>query len=58
MGEAGKEVGIDVPRVVRLVGTKGEEGKKILSESGLAIIAADGVTDSAEKIVAATRGDV
>ena len=56
--EAVKEVGIDVPMVVRLVGTKVEEGKKILSESGLAIIAADGLTDSAEKIVAATRGDV
>lgn len=56
--EAVREVGIDVPMVVRLEGTKVEEGKKILSESGLAIIAADGLTDSAEKIVAATRGAV
>jgi succinyl-CoA synthetase beta subunit len=52
--EAVKEVGIQVPLVVRLEGTKIEEGKKLLSDSGLSIIAADGLTDAAEKIVAAT----
>ena len=35
-------------------GTKIEEGKKLLSDSDLSIIAADGLTDAAEKIVAAT----
>ena len=50
-----REVGIKVPLVVRLEGTLVEEGKKILAESGLAVIPADGLTDSAKKIVAATR---
>jgi succinyl-CoA synthetase beta subunit len=50
-----REVGIKVPLVVRLEGTLVEEGKKILAESGLAVIPADGLTDSARKIVAATR---
>ena len=53
--EAVKEVGMKVPLVVRLEGTKVDEGKQILRESGLALIAADGLADSAEKIVAATR---
>ena len=53
--EAVKEVGIKVPLVVRLEGTKVEEGKQILRESGLSLIAAEGLTDSADKIVAATR---
>jgi succinyl-CoA synthetase beta subunit len=53
--EAVKEVGIEVPLVVRLEGTKVEEGGQILSESGLDLIAADGLIDAAEKIVAATR---
>ena len=52
--EAVKEVGIKVPLVVRLEGTKIEEGKKILSESGLDIITADGLTDAAQKVVLAT----
>ena len=50
-----KEVGIEVPLVVRLAGTKVEEGKKILANSDLDIITADGLTDAAEKIVLATR---
>ena len=37
-------------------GTNVELGKKILNESGLAIIAADGLTDAAEKIVKAVKG--
>ena len=50
--EASKEVGFDVPLVVRLEGTEVEEGKKILKESGLAIISADDLTDAAKKVVA------
>lgn len=50
-----KEVGFHVPLVVRLEGTNVAEGKKILSESGLKIIAADGLTDAAKKVVAAAK---
>ncbi|RDE09610.1 ADP-forming succinate--CoA ligase subunit beta [Pelagibacterium lacus] len=48
-----KEVGLEVPLVVRLEGTNVELGKKILNESGLAITAADDLDDAAQKIVAA-----
>ena len=48
-----KDVGLEVPLVVRLEGTKVEEGKKLLAESGLAITPADDLEDAAEKIVAA-----
>ena len=50
-----KEVGFHVPLVVRLEGTNVAEGKKILSESGLQIIAAEGLTDAAMKVVAASK---
>ena len=52
---AAREVGIQVPLVVRLEGTNVEKGKAILSESGLAIISADDLNDAAEKAVAALR---
>jgi succinyl-CoA synthetase beta subunit len=48
-----KEVGLQVPLVVRLEGTNVDLGKKILNESGLAITAADDLDDAAQKIVAA-----
>lgn len=48
-----KTVGFNVPLVVRLEGTRVEEGRKILAESGVDIIAADGLTDAAQKVVAA-----
>ncbi|MCB9954394.1 MAG: ADP-forming succinate--CoA ligase subunit beta [Parvularculaceae bacterium] len=48
-----KEVGLKVPLVVRLEGTNVELGKKILSESGLAITPADDLEDAAQKIVKA-----
>ncbi|MEQ8847543.1 ADP-forming succinate--CoA ligase subunit beta [Botrimarina sp.] len=48
-----KEVGFNVPLVVRLEGTEVEEGRKILAESGVDIITADGLTDAAKKVVAA-----
>ncbi len=51
-----KEVGLEVPLVVRLEGTNVELGKKILNESDVAVIAADDLGDAAEKIVKAVRG--
>ena len=50
-----REVSLQVPLVVRLEGTNVDLGKKILSESGLAIIAADNLADAAEKIVTAVK---
>ncbi len=50
---AAKEVHLNVPLVVRLAGTNFELGKKILANSGLAIIAADDLADAAQKIVKA-----
>ncbi|NNK78996.1 MAG: ADP-forming succinate--CoA ligase subunit beta [Litoreibacter sp.] len=51
-----KEVGLKVPLVVRLEGTNVEEGKRIINESGLDVIAADDLKDGAEKIVKAVKG--
>lgn len=51
--EASKQIGITIPLVVRLEGTEVEEGKKMLAESGLAMITADDLTDAAKKVVAA-----
>ncbi len=48
-----KEVGFNVPLVVRLEGTEVEEGRKILAESDVDIITADGLTDAAKKVVEA-----
>jgi succinyl-CoA synthetase beta subunit len=45
-----KEVGLKVPLVVRLEGTNVDLGKKILNESGLAVVAADNLADAAKKI--------
>jgi succinyl-CoA synthetase beta subunit len=52
---ASKAVGFKVPLVVRLEGTEVEEGKKILRESGVKLITADGLTDAAKKVVAAAN---
>ena len=51
-----KEVGLKVPLVVRLEGTNVDLGKKIINESGLNVIAANDLSDGAEKIVKAVRG--
>ena len=51
-----KEVGLQVPLVVRLEGTNVELGKKIISESRLNVIPADDLDDAAQKIVKAVRG--
>ncbi|USK61198.1 ADP-forming succinate--CoA ligase subunit beta [Peribacillus asahii] len=48
---AAKELGLDVPLVVRLEGTNVELGKQILRESGLNITAAESMADGAQKIV-------
>jgi succinyl-CoA synthetase beta subunit len=50
------EIDFRVPLVVRLEGTNVEAGRKLLAESGRKIITADGLTDAAQKIVAATKG--
>ncbi len=54
--EAAKQVGVKVPLVVRLEGTNVALGKKILAESGVDIVSADGMADAAEKIVKAVQG--
>ena len=51
-----KQVGLQVPLVVRLEGTNVEEGKKILNQSDVDVIAADDLGDAAEKIVKAVKG--
>lgn len=51
-----KEVGLQVPLVVRLEGTNVDEGKAIINGSGLNVIAADNLSDGAEKIVKAVKG--
>jgi succinyl-CoA synthetase beta subunit len=52
-----KEVGLQVPLVVRLEGTNVEQGKKIISESKLNVLSADDLDDAAQKIVKAVRGN-
>jgi len=52
-----QEVGVNVPVVARLEGTKVEEGKAALANSGLAITPAEDLADAAQKVVQAVRGD-
>ncbi|GGZ13126.1 MULTISPECIES: ADP-forming succinate--CoA ligase subunit beta [Shewanella] len=51
-----KDVGVNVPVVVRLEGTNAELGAKVLAESGLDIIAAKSLTDAAQQVVKAVEG--
>jgi len=53
--EAAKQVGLNLPLVVRLEGTNVDLGKKILNESGLNIIAAGSMADGAQKIVSLVK---
>jgi len=53
--EAAKNLGVSVPIVARLEGTNVEEGKRVLRESDIGIISADGMIDAAEKVVAAAK---
>jgi succinyl-CoA synthetase beta subunit len=46
-----KQVHVEVPVVVRLEGTNVEKGRELLAQSGLAIVAATGLTDAASKVV-------
>ena len=54
--KAVKEVGVDVPVVVRLEGTNVDKGRTLLTDSGLDIISVTGLTDAAQKVVAAAQG--
>ena len=54
---AAREVHLKVPLIVRLEGTNVDLGKKILAQSGLAIIAASDMADAAQKVVAAAKGE-
>ena len=47
-----RDVGVRVPVVVRIEGTNAEQGRELLAQSGLAIIAAADLTDAAKKVVA------
>lgn len=51
-----EEVGVKVPVVVRLEGNNADVGRKVLKDSGLNIIAAESLTDAAEKVVEAAGG--
>jgi succinyl-CoA synthetase beta subunit len=50
--EAAKNLGIEVPVVVRLEGTNVEEGQRVIRESGMNFTVANGMKDAAEKVVA------
>ncbi len=50
-----KNLGVSIPIVARLEGTNVEEGRRVLAESGIGIITAEGMTDAAEKAVAAAN---
>jgi len=55
--QAVKEVGLKVPLVVRLEGTRVKEGQKLINDSDLDVISADDLDDAAQKIVAAVRAN-
>ena len=52
---AAKNLGVSIPIVARLEGTNVEEGKRVLRESDIGIISADGMHDAAEKVVSAAN---
>jgi succinyl-CoA synthetase beta subunit len=54
---AAKNLGVSIPIVARLEGTNVEEGKRVLRESDINIISADGMRDAAEKAVAAAQAN-
>ena len=54
--QAAADISLNVPLVVRLEGTKVDEGKTIINASGLNVIAADDLDDAAQKIVKAVKG--
>jgi succinyl-CoA synthetase beta subunit len=54
--DAARELSINIPLVVRMQGTNVDLGRKILADSGLAIISAETMAEAAEKIVRAVKG--
>lgn len=52
---AAKNLGVSIPIVARLEGTNVEEGRRVLDESGMGIISANGMNDAAEKVVSAAN---
>ena len=54
---AAKNLGVSIPIVARLEGTNVEEGRRVLAESGIGIITAEGMTDAAEKAVSAANAN-
>ena len=54
--DAVREVGLQVPLVVRLEGTNVEQGKRIINESGLNVVSANDLDDASQKIVSAVKG--
>ncbi len=53
--EAAKNLGVSIPIVARLEGTNVEEGKRVLRDSGINILTAEGMSDAAEKVVSAAQ---
>lgn len=53
--EAARNLGVKVPVVVRLEGTNVERGREVIEQSGLGFVAASGMKDAAEKVVAMAR---
>ncbi|MCC6329865.1 MAG: ADP-forming succinate--CoA ligase subunit beta [Acidobacteria bacterium] len=54
---AAKNLGVSVPIVARLEGTNVEEGRRVLRDSGIGIIPAEGMNDAAEKVVSAANAE-
>jgi len=54
--DAARELSVNIPFVVRMQGTNVELGRKILADSGLAIVSAETMAEAAEKIVGAVKG--
>jgi succinyl-CoA synthetase beta subunit len=52
---AGKNLGVSIPVVVRLEGTNVEEGNRVIADSGMNFIVANGMADAAEKVVSAAN---
>ena len=53
---AARNIGVQVPVVVRLEGTNVEKGREVIEQSGLGFVTASGMKDAAEKVVALARG--
>jgi succinyl-CoA synthetase beta subunit len=52
---AGQNLGVSIPVVVRLEGTNVEEGNRVIAESGMNFLVAQGMSDAAEKVVSAAN---